>query len=170
MIKTRRPKTLLVLLIFFCWVELRTLGALVFPETSGNFLMYEALGQTWVHYVETLLTLAAASPAVFYLWKKKAGWFEATLAALGIFTVTGVASTWYTLQHLDIAREAYAAGREARGFPLTPERLDQVFAPGVLWSGTAVFIALYVIMAVMAWRRRGYFAPTAGETGTIDVQ
>lgn len=160
MTKTRRPKTLVVILIFFCWVEARTLGGMVLPNMSGSFLMYQALEQAWVHYALSLLTLAVVSTAIHYLWQPKAGWFEATLVALSYFCLTSVAGVWYTLQHQDVARDTYAASRTARGLPVTTERLDRLFTPEVLWGGTAAIIVGYLFMAVMAWRRRSYVTPT----------
>jgi hypothetical protein len=159
MAKMRRPRTLLLLLLFFCWVEARALGWIVFPKTSGSFHLYAALDQLWVHYASCVLTAALAATATGYLWRPKAGWFEATMLALSVFSVSGLAGMWYTLQHLDAARDAYAAGRVARGFPVEPERLAKIFSAEALWFGALAMTAFYVLLAWMTVRRRAYVHP-----------
>lgn len=79
----KRPKSLLVLLIFFCWVDARSLGWLVFPQTSASYHFYNALGQPWLHFFAQSVTVALAGAATGYLWRPKPGWLEATLVALG---------------------------------------------------------------------------------------
>ncbi|GAB1343166.1 hypothetical protein MASR1M101_22930 [Gemmatimonas sp.] len=58
----------------------------------------------WVHYASSVLTAALAATATGYLWRPKAGWYEATLVALTFFGVSGLAGMWHTLQHLDTAK------------------------------------------------------------------
>jgi len=139
----RRPKTLLLLLVFFCWVDARSLGWIVFPSTSGSYHLYAALDQLWIHYAMCVMTIALAATATGYLWRPQAGWFEATMAALSFFALSGLASVWHTLHHLDVARNAYAVGRAARSLPVAPERLAETFTAEVLWRGAFAMTALY---------------------------
>lgn len=155
----RRPKSLWLLLFFFCWVDARALGAIVFPSTSGTYHFYAALEQVWLHYLVSIVTVVLSATATNALWRPKAGWLEASLIALGVFALSGLASVWYTLRHVDLARDAYAAGRAARGLPVAPERLADIFSVPVLWSGAFGVSAGYVVLAVLAWRRRDYLPP-----------
>lgn len=164
----RRPRTLLLLLLFFCWVEARALGWIVFPKTSGSYLLYAALDQMWVHYATCVLTVALAATAAGYLWRPKAGWFEATMLALSVFGVSGLAGMWYTLQHVDAARDAYAASRVARGLPVEPERLAKIFSAEALWFGALVMTAFYVLLAAMAFRRREYVHSAETDSPSVD--
>ena len=159
MASPKRPKSLLALLLFFCWVDARSLGGLIFPKTSGSYHFYESLGRPWIHFALQILMVALAATATGYLWRPKRGWLEASLLALGTFAVSAVAGTWYSIQHLDVVRSSYAAGRTARGLPAPTERLDQMFRPEVLWMGTVGMVAFLAILAGLAWRRREYVAP-----------
>ncbi len=68
------------------------------------------------------------------------------------------------LQHLNAAREAYAAGRAARGLPVAPERLAEIFTPGKLWVVAFGITAFYLLLTLFALRRRGYVVPDGDES------
>jgi hypothetical protein len=167
MTTARRPKTLLLLLVFFCWADARALGWIVFPTTSGSYHLHVALNQVWVHYAVCIVTVALAATATGYLWRPIAGWFEASLVALSVFAVSSLAGVWYTLQHLDAARMAYATGRTERGLPVSPERLAEIFTPQVLWSGAIGITAFYLLLAILAWRRRAYLPSEQSESPRV---
>ncbi len=157
----KRPKSLILLLIFFGWVGARALGWIVFPVTSGSYHFYRALGQPWLHYVSESVTVALATAAAAYLWRPKRGWLAASLVALGVLAVSGLAEAWYAIRHLEVARLSYASSRAARGLPVPSERLAENFSPGTLWAGTLAMCALFALLAVLAWRSRGYAAADA---------
>lgn len=154
--RTRRPKSLIVLLVFFCWTEARALGAIVFPSMSGTYHFYETIGQLWVHYASALGTVMIAGTAGAYLWRPRRGWPEVTLAALGALAVDAIVGGWYSVRHLDVARSSYASGRVARGAPVSAERLDMAFTPDALWTATLTIVASLALLGVLAWRRRHY--------------
>ena len=75
-------------------------------------------------------------------------------AALAIYTGMGVAGVLETASDLPGARAAYKASREARGFPVTDQQLDQLFRPEavpLLWVvGAGLCIPPYLILL---WRK-----------------
>lgn len=159
----KRPRSLTLLLWFFCWMDGRAVLWLFFPGMSGSYQLYAALDQLWVYYASVVLTVALAATATGYLWRPKAGWFEASLLALAFLAVSGIAGMWYMVQHLDIARDAYAASRTARGLSTTPDRLDAIFSANVLWAGTAAMTAVFLLLAWMAFRNRAYVLPDVSD-------
>ena len=159
----RRPKTLLALLLFFCWVDARALGWLIFPNTSASYHFYVALEQVWLHYILQAVTIAFAATATGYLWRPIAGWFESSMVGLAVFGVTTLGGAWYTVRHLDVAKSSYAASRERRGFPVTPERLDQTFTPEFIWASALTMATILLVLAALAWRNRAFAANAESE-------
>lgn len=159
----RRPRSLLVLLLFFCWLDARALGWIVFPRASASWHFYEALGAAWLHYVLQAVTVALAATATGYLWRPSDGWLQSSLLAIGVLSATTLAGTWMTVRHLDLARSSYAASREARGLPVPPERLAELFTPGALWGAAAAMLVAMALLAALAWRRRDWAAPDDAE-------
>lgn len=154
----RRPKSLLALLLFFCWVDARALGWIIFPNTSASHHFYVALDQLWLHYVLQAVTIAFAATATGYLWRPIAGWFESSMVGLVVFGLTTVGGAWYTVRHLDVARSSYAASRERRGFPATPEQLAGAFTPEFIWASALTMVAILLVLAALAWRNRAFAA------------
>ena len=156
MARLARPKTLLLLLFFVCWVEARNLAFLFFPDMSSNYYYWDALGVAWVHFAITLVTVALAATAASYLWYPKHGWFEVTTLLIGFMAVSTMGVALHMSQHVDVAREAFENARGARGFPVPPERLDQMFQPTTLMVAAGMAVVFFGMIEAAAWRRRDY--------------
>ena len=159
MAKLIRPRTLLFLLFFVCWVEARNLAFLFFPDMSGGYYYWDALGHSWVHFAITIVTVALAATAVSYLWYPRPGWFPVTSILMAFLVVSTVATTLHMLPRVDVARSAFENGRASRGFPVSPERLDLMFQPEVLVYAALVAIVFFGLIEILAWRRRDYVDP-----------
>jgi hypothetical protein len=151
-----RPKTLLLLLFFVCWVEARNLAFLFFPDLSSTYYYWDALGVGWVHFAITLVTVALAATAASYLWYPRHGWFEVTSLLIGFLALSTIGVTLHMTQRADVAREAFESGRGARGFPVPPERLEQMFQPTTLLVAAAIALVFFALIEAAAWRRREY--------------
>ena len=71
-----------------------------------------------------------------------------------LYTGLSVVGILQTSSNLPAAREAYKASREARGVPLSDERLDAMFSPAtipLLWL-TAVLLCLPPFV-ILLWRQ-----------------
>lgn len=157
--RQRRPKTLIGLLVFFCWIDARSLGWLLFPSTSVSYHYYSALGYPWVHSVVEVLTVAFAATATGYLWRPREGWYQATLVTLAAFAVMSIAGSWHMLNHVEVVRAAYRTSRAARGLPVPEERLAVMFTSSALLYTSLAAVAFFGLLAFLAWRRRAYVAP-----------
>lgn len=151
-----RPKTLLALLFFVCWVEARHLAFLFFPDMSGTYHYWVALNHTWVYFAITLVTVALAATAASYLWYPRPGWFPVTSILIGFLSVSTLAGTLHMMANADTARVSYESGRASRGFPVSPERLDTMFQPTTLLLAALMAIVFFAIIEAAAWRRRDY--------------
>jgi len=163
MTQPRRPRTLLFLLLFLLWIDAKTLGTVVFPSTSASYHVFVGLGLAWVHFVLAAVTIALAATATGYLWRPEPGWINAVLVALGFYAVQTVVEAALMVRHLPAARAAWVAGRQARGLPLHPDRIDQVFSPDVLWRGAGAMVVFLAVLAVAGWRRRDFAYPQEAE-------
>jgi hypothetical protein len=156
--RPKRPRTLSILLVFLLWVDARTFGSLVFPKTSGSYHFFVALDAVWVHFLFGAVTVALAVTATGYLWKASAGWANAVLIAFGVYALQTVIETAVMLRNLPLARTAYAAGREMRGLPVRPDRLDEMFTAQGMYMAAGWTLLILAVLAVAAWRRRDFEA------------
>jgi hypothetical protein len=164
MVSSKRPRGLLVLLVFFCWLDARSLGWLVFPAKSAGYHFWAALGRPWVHFGLETLTVALAATATGYLWRPKAGWPLASGMALGVLAAQSVWGVWFMGRHVAVAKEAYLAGRAARGLPVSPERAAELFSPATLQYSALGLLALLALLGWFTWRHRHYVTPREATT------
>jgi hypothetical protein len=161
MASPKRPRALLVLLVFFCWLDARSLGWLVFPAKSAGYQFWAAMERPWLHFVLEGVTVALAATATGYLWRPKPGWVEATTLALGALAVQSAWGSWYMARHAHVARDAFVASRANRGLPVSPERASEAFSTGALQAATLGLLAFLALLGWLTWRHRHYVAPTS---------
>jgi hypothetical protein len=151
-----RPKTLLFLIIVLCWQTGRGLEALVLPERNTTYHFFGAIGLAPLYFAFETIAVAVALAALGYIWRARPGWVQSTLVALGYFASHSIVTTVFMLRSADRARAAFMASRSARGQPVEPERVEQLFAMGWLEWRLVVSLTLFAITAWLAWRRRAY--------------
>ena len=162
MTRRRRPRVLTALLVFFLWVDAKTIGTLVLPSTSGGYYFFDAIGHRWVHFALGVVTVALALTATGYLWRPVAGWFEASMVALAAYALQIVAVTAWMTRRLPEARAATAESRTARGLPGHEEALEAIITPAALWTTTVILMVILALLAAAARRHRGF----PSESGT----
>jgi hypothetical protein len=154
--KLTRPRALLVLIMVLCWEAGRGIEGLVLPERSTAFHFFRALGLTPVHFVVEAITVAVALAALGYIWRARPGWVQSALVALGYFAAQAIVVTLFMLRFVDRARTAFLASRAARGQPVDPGRVEQLFAMGWLEWRLVMSLTFFGVAAWLAWRRRAY--------------
>jgi hypothetical protein len=96
--------------------------------------------------------LAWATAAAVHLRYERA--FLMTLGVMALYTALTIATLMQTTSNLPAAREAYRASREARGLPITDDRLDRLFSPDavpMLWI-TAALLCVPPLL-ILVWRK-----------------
>jgi hypothetical protein len=142
-----------------CWQAGRGIEGLVLPERSTAYHFFRALGLSPLHLMLEALAVAVALAALGYLWRARPGWVQSALVALGYFAAHAVAVTLVMLRSADHARAAFVASRAARGQPVDPARVEQLFALGWLEWRLVMSLTVFGLAAWLAWRRRAYVGP-----------
>lgn len=94
---------------------------------------------------------------MYYLFRPRPVGFYVALSALGLSLAQSIASVSLALSDLPGVKEAYAAGREARGLSVRREALDTIFTPPAMFAVLAVALVLIPVIALLLVRSRGYF-------------
>ena len=157
--KLTRPRTLLVLIMVLCWQVGRGIEGLALPELSTGYHFFHALGLTPLYFVLDTVTVAVALAALGYIWRARPGWVQTALVALGYFAAQAIVVTLFMLRSVDRASAAFLASRAARGQPVDPARVKQLFAMGWLEWRLVMSLTLFAVAAWLAWRQRAYVGP-----------
>jgi hypothetical protein len=157
--KLARPRALLVLIMVLCWEVGRGIEGLVLSERSTAYQFFRALGLTPLHFILETITVAVALAALGYIWRARPGWVQSALVALAYFAAQAIVVTLLMLRFVERARAAFLASRAARGQPLDPQRVEQLFAMGWLEWRLVMSLTLFAVAAWLAWRRRAYVGP-----------
>jgi hypothetical protein len=142
-----------------CWQAGRGLEGLVLSERSTVYHFFRALGLAPLYFVLDAITVAVALAALGYIWRARPGWAQSALVALGYFAAHAIVVTLFMLRAVDRARAAFVASRAARGQPVDPARVEQLFAMGWLEWRLVMSLTLFAAAAWLAWRRRAYVGP-----------
>jgi hypothetical protein len=156
---SRRPRTLLALIVVLCWQAGRGVEGLVLPERVTSYQFFRGLGLTPLHFVLDTITVAVALAALGYLWRARPGWVQSALVALGYFAAQTTLVNVWMMSNTGRARSAFLSSRSARGQLLDPERVERLFAMGWLEWRLVMSLTLFAVAAWLAWRRRAYVGP-----------
>jgi hypothetical protein len=150
----KRSRWIAFVELFLLWTGGRAIYTAVLYELDPNYRVAAVAGYGPVLLGgEVLFGVLAIGAAVAIYVRYRHALMMAT-AALGLYTALSSVGILQATTDLPAAREAYKASREARGFPVTEERLDMMFRPEsipMLWViAAALCIPPYVILL---WRR-----------------
>jgi hypothetical protein len=140
--------------LFLLWLGGRSVFNVVLYQMDPNFRAANDGGfGPFLVIAEALLAFLAFGAAVAIFVRYRHALMMGT-AALALYTGLSVAGIMQLSSNLPAAREAYKASREARGVPLSDERLDAMFSPVMipfLWlTAAALCIPPY---AILVWRK-----------------
>jgi hypothetical protein len=127
----RRQRSLWTRLValFLLWSSLRAVWSVLLAEVDPNYRLASELGFGALfvggQVVYALVGVTAAA-AVWWRWRSALPLGSTALAIYAAMTVSGLLQM---RSNPVAAKNAYAASREARGLPVRPERLDELFSP-----------------------------------------
>jgi hypothetical protein len=137
--------------VFLIWVGARAIYNLVLYLIDPNYRA--AIGSALLVVLEGLFGALALGAAVSIYLRFRHALMMST-AALALYTGITAAEVFNAPANLPAARAAYKASREARGVPVSEERLDLMFSADslrMLWVIAALLcIPPYVILL---WRK-----------------
>jgi hypothetical protein len=143
--------------LFLLWSSLRALWSVLLAETNPNYRLASELGFGLLfvggQMVYTLLGVTGAA-AVWWRWRNA---MPLATAALAVYTAMTLSGLLQMRANPVAARNAYAASREARGLPLPPGRLDELFSPAgqkLAWGIGAVLCL--GPLGLLWWRREEF--------------
>jgi hypothetical protein len=118
-----------LLALFLLWSSLRAVWSVLLADVDPNYRLASELGFGTLfvggQVVYALFGVTAAA-AVWWRWRKALPLGTTALAIYAAMTVSGLLQM---RSNPVAARSAYAASRQARGLPMRPERLEELFSP-----------------------------------------
>ena len=131
-----------LLALFLLWSSLRAVWSILLAEVDPNYRLASELGFGALfvggQVVYALFGVTAAA-AVWWRWHTALPLGTTALAIYAAMTVSGLLQM---RSNPVAAKHAYAASRVARGLPMRPERLEELFSPAgqrLAWGLGALF-------------------------------
>lgn len=153
----KKTTGIVILIIWFVWSVVNDLGILLRSTGSTDYYIFSTGGLTPLFFVFAVGVLLLDVATVYYLFRPRTTGFYIALSALGLSVLQNILSMSLALPNLLGVKEAYAAGREARGLPVRQEALDAIFTPSAMLTLLAVMLVLTAVIALLIVRNRGYF-------------
>src|SRR6185436_19198917 len=82
---------------------------------------------------------------VIYLFRPRPAGFYVALSALAFSIIQSIVSVSLALSDLPGVRQAYAAGREARGLSVREGALDTIFTPRAMYLMLALLVLINAV-------------------------
>jgi hypothetical protein len=159
----KQPLIVRLLRLFLLWLAVRALYFLYIASEDPEYRMASEAGFGPALWLGELLFAFLATGAIAGMWLRWRHTVTLTVAALGVYASILGFQLWQLERDPDQARRAYVASREARGLPVSDDRLDAMFSPAgrrAFWLLGAAFC--FVPLAIVLWRRAD-FEPPPGE-------
>lgn len=150
----KRPKTIIVLIVFYLYSFLRGLQRAFMFSSNPDYYVYTELGLSFLFFVISLPGLILTGMTLWYLWKPKPIGFWLAIAGLVLGLIDTLIGLVITVVNPDVIRRAMILYREARGLRAPQEVIDSMLSP----SGIAVTYGIVIgttllIMALIYWKR-----------------
>ena len=141
--------------IFLAWSGLRAIYSFTLGQSDPAYRLALEVGtRIPVHFLNLIYGLLAIAAAVS-LWRRRRKGFRLAAVALALYTASTLFGLAQIRNHPEAARQAYAASREARGLPIRPERLDEMFSESGQRAVTVIGLAMCIIpFGLLLWRRK----------------
>lgn len=155
----RRKKTagIIILIVWFIWSSGRDLDNLIRASGTTDYYIFSSNDLTPLFFLFAVTIFALDAATVSYLFRPRAAGFYVALSALAFSLVQSLVSVTLALSDLSGVRQAYAAGREARGLSVRKEALDMMFTPRAMYVVLALLVLINAVAAFLIIRNRGYF-------------
>ena len=153
----RKTPGIIILIVWFIWSAGRDLDNLIRSTGTTDYYIFSTNGLTPLFFVFAAGVFLLDAATVYYLFRPRPPGFHVALSALALSLVQSIVSVSLALSDLPGVKEAYAAGREARGLSVRREALDTIFTPPAMLVVLAVAVVLIALIAFLVVRNRGYF-------------
>ena len=164
----RRKKTpgIIILIVWFIWSSVRDLDHLIRASGTTDYHIFSSNGLMPLFFLFAAAVFLLDSATVIYLFRPRPAGFYVALSALATSIIQSIVSVSLALSDLRGVRQAYAAGREARGLSVREEALDMMFTPRAMYLMLVLLVLINAVAAFLITRNRGYFfsdniSPTA---------
>ena len=152
--KKRLP--IIILIIWFIWSAVSDLNNLV-GTSSTDYYVFSSNNLTPLFFLFGVVIFLLDALTVFYLLRPRPPGFYIAFSALALSIIQSVLSVSLAVSDLPGVRDAYAAGREARGLSVRQEALDMMFTPAAMYAVLALIVLLTAVIAFLLIRNRAYF-------------
>ena len=155
---------IIVLIVLFVYSAVKGLDVLLRSGASADYYIFATNDLTPLFFIYAIAAFILDALTVYFLFRPRSFGFYTALSSLALSFVYGVATFFLVLADLPGVKNAYAAGREARGLPVRRETLEMLFTPaawGIVWAATVLFLA---VIAFLVIRNRRYFFFNESET------
>lgn len=152
------------MIVLFVYSALKGLDVLIRSSATTDYYVFSSNGLTPIFFIYAAFAFILDALTVYFLFRPRPLGFYTALASLGLALVYAVVTFALVLADLPGVKNAYAAGREARGFPVRRETLELLFTPaawGIICAATVLFLA---VIAFLVFRNRRYFFFNESET------
>jgi hypothetical protein len=152
----RRSKLLILVAFYFAYLAARGIEDLLLHDQSAGYIVHANVGLL-PHYLGASIALTAlAAASAVLLWKRHPLGLYIGLVTLALGLVEFLLELEVWASDLDLAKQAYAINRSARGFPIAPGLLDEMFTPTGIYVVRTVALwmtGLPILLLLVGWSR-----------------
>ena len=159
-----RPRSIILLIVWFLWATGKDLDSIARYSITSDYYVFSAVGMPWLFFVLSGAVLLLNSTSVFYLFRPQPVGYPVLLAALTAGLGQSVITLALSVNNIAGVRRAYEIGRELRGLPVRQEAMDMIFTPSAMWLATALTVAVYGALMLLARRNRPFFFGPSGHS------
>lgn len=158
----RKTPGIIILMVWFIWSTGRDLFNLIRASATTDYYIFSSNGLTPLFFFFAVGVFLLSAATVLYLFLPRPAGFYVALSALALSLIQSIVSVSLALSDLSGVRQAYAAGREARGLSVREEALQMMFTPGAMYLILVLVVLITAVAAFLIIRNRNYFMRSAG--------
>lgn len=162
----RRKKTagIIILIVWFIWSAGKDLDNLIRASGTTDYYVFSSNGLTPLFFIFAVAVFLLDAATVSYLFRPRPAGFYVALSALALSLIQSIVSVSLAVSDLSGVRQAYAAGRQARGLSVREEALDMMFTPRAMYLVLVLLVLISAVAAFLIIRNRGYFFSNNSDT------
>ena len=152
-----RPKSIILLLVWFLWATGKDLDTLARFSITSDYYIYSAFGFLWLFFVMAGIVFLLNLSSVWYLFRPEPIGQKVLIIALVAGVIYALVTLSLALTDINGVREAYTIGRELRGLPVREAALNTIFTTKSMLTGVGLTILIYSLLIGLIVRNRVYF-------------
>ena len=155
--RRKKTVTIIILIVWFIWSAGKDVDNLIRATGTTDYYIFSSNGLTPVFFFFAVAVTLLDAATVSYLFRPRPAGFYVALSALALSVIQSIISVSLALSDLSGVRQAYAAGREARGLSVREEALDTIFTPEAMYLVLALLVLINAVAAFLIVLNRDYF-------------